>query len=545
MAKEPIKYESALPALLQSLIPQTEKNTTTGTANTGPLEQIFGQQQASSTPEGMAALITQLFQQGAQAVPALTGAYANATGSRSSNNSGLALSLAELNKTIAGQAAGLVGEQQARAAQTAGAIANATRGTSTTATRGADPTTSLLTGLGGTALNWADKNKLFDPLKSGVKDLFSPAATAAVDYAGSNALDGFLALNDNFSAAAGPSLVESNLFDFAAPSVGYDMADIGSSLLTDTISADYGSEALDTGGSLLEDAGDWISSFFADGGYVDAKKFQAKAASVKQSYADGGIVRNKNQMGKPVQQQGRLAKNYAGYAQPSAASGPTTTSAVLTDRTAPSGGNVDMSVNTGFGTPEQNASMLGSFGLSALGFASPLAALAVGALTDTKSFQSVLARTLTDQLGITNSLGKSMAGPGQADPGVKAGTQDALTGFLALNDNFGTSSGASNDGLGAAGMGDAGPNGSSGDAAGVGGSAASGPGDGASDSLADGGPVDGMGTGISDSIDAKLSDGEFVTSADVVAQPGVRQLLEALQAQFHTPAAMQKMQGKR
>lgn len=56
---------------------------------------------------------------------------------------------------------------------------------------------------------------------------------------------------------------------------------------------------------------------------------------------------------------------------------------------------------------------------------------------------------------------------------------------------------------------------------------------------ADGGPIDGPGTGTSDSIPAKLSDGEFVMSADVVEALG-EDFFNQLQAAFHTPAAQQR-----
>jgi hypothetical protein len=46
--------------------------------------------------------------------------------------------------------------------------------------------------------------------------------------------------------------------------------------------------------------------------------------------------------------------------------------------------------------------------------------------------------------------------------------------------------------------------------------------------FAGGGDVSGPGTGTSDSIDAKLSDGEFVVKESVVSKPGVHALLEAL-----------------
>lgn len=138
---DPIQYQSALPQLLQQLMgtqqktsggTSTSSSSTNSTANTDPLMQIFGQQMGASTPEGMQALLGELFKTGAQQVPVLTDAYANARGTRSSGNSGLALAIAELNKGLTGQAATLLGKQQADTSQTAASIANATRGTTTT-----------------------------------------------------------------------------------------------------------------------------------------------------------------------------------------------------------------------------------------------------------------------------------------------------------------------------------------------------------------------------------------------------------------------------
>lgn len=61
-------------------------------------------------------------------------------------------------------------------------------------------------------------------------------------------------------------------------------------------------------------------------------------------------------------------------------------------------------------------------------------------------------------------------------------------------------------------------------------------------SAADGGHIEGPGTGISDSIHAKLSDGEFVLSADVVKAIGIDKL-QALQDKYHVPAAVQRLQN--
>src|SRR3989344_3850231 len=52
--------------------------------------------------------------------------------------------------------------------------------------------------------------------------------------------------------------------------------------------------------------------------------------------------------------------------------------------------------------------------------------------------------------------------------------------------------------------------------------------------MADGGPVRGPGTGTSDSINAKLSDGEFVVPADTVRKVGARRLQDLVDM-THTP----------
>lgn len=60
--------------------------------------------------------------------------------------------------------------------------------------------------------------------------------------------------------------------------------------------------------------------------------------------------------------------------------------------------------------------------------------------------------------------------------------------------------------------------------------------------MADGGKIKGAGTGISDSIPIKASKGEYMMSKDVVDTLGV-EFFDALQAAFHTPAAIQRMRA--
>jgi hypothetical protein len=57
-----------------------------------------------------------------------------------------------------------------------------------------------------------------------------------------------------------------------------------------------------------------------------------------------------------------------------------------------------------------------------------------------------------------------------------------------------------------------------------------------------GGVVRGPGTGISDSIPAKLSDGEFVIPADVVKRKGL-DFFEGMIKKYHEPAAQQRARG--
>lgn len=63
--------------------------------------------------------------------------------------------------------------------------------------------------------------------------------------------------------------------------------------------------------------------------------------------------------------------------------------------------------------------------------------------------------------------------------------------------------------------------------------------EGAKTGFASGGEVDGPGTGTSDSIVARLSDGEYVVPADVVEMLGV-EFFDGLRDAFHTPVSMQR-----
>jgi hypothetical protein len=137
-------------------------------------------------------------------------------------------------------------------------------------------------------------------------------------------------------------------------------------------------------------------------------------------------------------------------------------------------------------------------------------------------------------LGVANPNSAGLTGQANAMEG------DALSNLLSITDAFGTGNGGTGGDFG--GFGDRGPGGSSGEAgAAAEGANASGPG--GHDSLADGGPINGKGTGISDSVPINGSVGEYIMSADVVETLG-EDFFDQLQAAFHTPAAQQKQQKR-
>lgn len=225
---------------------------------------------------------------------------------------------------------------------------------------------------------------------------------------------------------------------------------------------------------------------------------------------------------------------------------------------------------TGLAKAKSSEDALGVVGKTALSVASPIASAALSAYntpTTANVFNMVAAfnpvTALTNAaLGLGGtSIGQLAFGTDQkvaANGDITEATNGVFTdkamstpvtpqgtvigtdlGLLASSDigwgsSYGNDSGNGNDG-GFGGGGDRGPGGSSGEAgAAAGGANAAGPG-----GYKSGGPVDGAGTGTSDSINAKLSDGEYVMSADVVAALG-EDFFNQLQAAFHTPASMQR-----
>lgn len=161
------QFTSGLQDLLASFGSKT-KDVQTNTANTGPLESVIAGAQQPMNMELYKALIANIMQTAAQQVPDLSAALANATGSRTSNNSPLALAIAQLQATAANAGASKVIDfnqnQQQIAANAAGQLANATRTTTGSQTAGKPAVNPLATMLLGTLANQVDKRGGFDRL---------------------------------------------------------------------------------------------------------------------------------------------------------------------------------------------------------------------------------------------------------------------------------------------------------------------------------------------------------------------------------------------
>ena len=281
---EPINYQSALPAILEAgkyLAGSKTDTKQTTTAQTQPLEQLLG----GMNPQALEALVASLFSQGAAQVPGLTSQFANATGSRVTNNSMLAQSLAQLNQSLAQSIANAAVQQQQTAVQGATGLANATKATSQqqrtapgSLGRAAAPTVI------GFGLNRV--GKMLDANKAGVgagvPDVASNVETfeQPFDVAASFPGESAGAMAPDFSSVGG--------FD-----TGYIDA-LGALDLGGAAGAGYDAfsafdDYSDFGGGF-EDAIDWGSVFgFADGG------------KIKDDYADGGnVIRNRPNYGIPT-----------------------------------------------------------------------------------------------------------------------------------------------------------------------------------------------------------------------------------------------------
>jgi len=385
----------------------------------------------------------------------------------------------------------------------------------------------------------------------------------------------------NAATDTGTTIATNAITDAGAQTV----ADTGTQTAVDTGTA-AATGATSGAGDLVASAGnaisnaassasDWISSFFAEGGLVKkpsnsfADGGQVSAAGMdggddSDGYATGGyidrFVAPTNITNQSDQTPVQMANGDVAPPTPAPAAGATdnnpisnipsvgdtATANLISQITGKGGPSVAQSDSAATSASKPSLGSYGptigdispaNLGISALGLMGPIGTLAssvISAVTGTTGIAPMLANTL--------GIG---AQPGEADPAAAnpTPTNDALTGFLALNNNFDTNPApdtttpantGGNTGTNTGG----GFGANAGDAGGVGGNT------GGTASAAEGGTISGPGTSTSDSIPTNLSDGEYVIDAKTVQALGP-EFFQKIQAMFNPEAiASQRAKGR-
>ena len=451
-------------------------------------------------------------------------------------------------------------------AQVAGDIAAKNAGNTTTQTSSGRTTTQTTPGalsssrigdtlsslavtqLGAPILKKLGQNQSLLSLQNSISNTGSNMLDSVIGSFGGGAAPGSMAAIDPTTGTTTDALG-----DFIATQVG------SSAATTSATEAASNSGVLDSLGSAVssgfDQAKDWISNLFAeggmvrkgyaDGGYADtAQDIQTDSGD---GYAEGGTAyidrpaASSNLVAQStvnpiLQANGDIATGTSGTIGASASDlllnyiKATSSGSKMQDPNADTASKSVGAIGPQLGAvapgPTLGQAGLANAGLTALGLAGPLGALASKALsmaTDTPTLQAM----------VSNSM---QAIPGQVDP-TSGEAVNALDAHLALNDNYGTGGRGQDGNIGV--QGDRGPGGSSGEAgAAAAGASPSGPG------VATGGPIRGPGTSTSDSIPAKLSDGEYVIDAKTVDALGP-DFFQKLQQMFNPEAiASQAAKGR-
>lgn len=532
---------------------------TTQTADTSALRNVLAQLQAQDPAAGVASL----FQKATGQIPGIQTALGNAMGARRSNNGGIEAALQKLLQDTTLAAQGQIATQQqqnlATQANVAGNIAQASKTTQQKANLGDfAKNLLLLQGLskGKKALMGEDDDILGGAVKAlaglfggdQVSTAIGPDATSGLSLAGDSSLGGDILRGSglDFNMAPNASFDLNSLLGSAAPTFSLDNIDLGfdAGSLGNAAGVDFG------GGGLLDE----LTSYgvFADGGLV------GRDGKVP-AFADGGSVTLNAAGGRRSSAPTvRLdAINRTNAQNLAAATAAPSNSVSLGDLlggsggTGPSTSNVADPTNGAFANALRDAlgpvslantvsGQLGGPHVPGLGGIASLAS----AETNEQALRAAGVLGITALLGPVAGLLASAALPSadlserQAINALNAANPAAAYNAALPTDadidvtdvapsDFG---GAGGDTGGFGANNDAGSSGFGGDSVG---------GFGGTQFAADGGKIKGPGTGVSDSIPAMLSNGEYVISKDVVDAVGV-EFFDALQASLHTPAATQR-----
>lgn len=572
-----IEFKSQIGDFVQQLIGAKTKtgtettSTQSSSADIDQLMQVFNKAMEGTDldSDAMKTLISAIFTEGAQKIPELTGALANATGTRTTGNSGLALALEELNKNLSTAAASamLTYKQNSltNANNAASKIAESTKTTTTNENKNQTTQTgggksSALQFLVPFLVNQADKKGMLDFVKSkpASNDPMNVDAAQASPWQGPT-MPPFSTPDSTpveFNQSTIPTVEDVNFSDLIPSNLDLSTADPffnPDSLVSDVIPTD-----------VPVDTGDWtgitdeaLASFgWKNGGKVSATGNSGQSLMRGAAkYADGGTVRNVNNMGAETTTTPLVnAINNAVTSSNSSGSGP---AASPTPAPAPapitrredngqnpnpggSGGNgvTDASNTNGVvGTPSENAAAIAGMGVQGAALATGIPGLAIslglGLLGINNSSMSPQGKSFST---LVNAL---MGNTGQsADPGVVA-SPDAVGGMsvpgapgsIGMSTTQGLQDSLAQNSLASI-MGDvsnATPDTAATSSAATGDNATSADGT----AYKDGGKVTG-GDGTVDSINAKLSEDEYVFPADVVRFWGTR-TLDRMKNAMHQP----------
>jgi len=310
-----------LPEILMQLLGSKSSTKQSTKANTGPLQQVFNQASQPMDQGLYDNLIASIMQSGAAQVPTLTAALANATGGRSSGNSALALALQEqMLRSSKDSATAILSQKNAQqqvAGNAAAGIAQATKSSTTTekAGTGGNP---LALALGGFLLNQADKRGWMDKLGGMFGGTAaSPTAMAsnfpvsAPSFGTADSLQGTPQFSPNMLTSV-PGSDFGLAGEFTAPtSGGIDFSNFGGGGdpgFSDLLSGfDFGGASDAFGSFNLPDFGGALTG--GVGSFGDISMLDENLFNFIPSFADGGVVRNRANMGPAQRRQGQAAIN--------------------------------------------------------------------------------------------------------------------------------------------------------------------------------------------------------------------------------------------
>jgi len=301
---DPAKVTVADPsvALLQFLTGlggTTGSRTTSSTLDPAMLAQmqtLLGTMMGQTTPEGAAAMIQQVFNQGAKGAPVLAQQFASSAGARANNNSPLLLANTRLQTELAGKAMELLSQLQTNAGNLGGKLVDATKTTTETSTSGKTSKSGAAMAALPFILGQAGNiKKLFN----GASDLFSgsdPSGFGSVG--GGSGVAGFIGNNPSaYIADSGiSSVVDTPALSFdgdVGNSFDFGSFDLGSIFDWSPAAADVANTAASSFdvGSIFDWSFEDLGLFLADGGLVPGKRNQKKSLTAKpRGYADGGEV---------------------------------------------------------------------------------------------------------------------------------------------------------------------------------------------------------------------------------------------------------------